>query len=193
VDLYQIHGWNPQVPVEQSMEEMQRLKDEGKIKAIGVSNFLPPHMERALAVCSISANQVKYSLLFREIEQGTVAFCQEHGVGILVHSPLAKGLLTGRYTPRSTFPADDERSGFPDFTGGLFARHLSRADQLAAVARERGISLVQLAIAWTLRLPVVSCTLVGAKDPQQVSEHVGAAAVKLTEAELARIDSILAA
>ncbi len=191
VDLYQVHSWNPEVPVEQSMAEMQKLKDEGKIKAIGVSNFLPPHMERALKVCAVSANQVKYSLFFREIEQGTVSFCERHGIGILVHSPLAKGLLTGRYTAASTFPADDDRSGFPDFTGALFARHLDRAGRLAAVARDKGISLVQLAIAWTLRLPVVSCTLVGAKNPAQLAEHVGAAAVRFTEAELVRIETIL--
>lgn len=193
VDLYQIHGWNPEVPVEQSLEEMQKLKEEGKIASIGVSNFLPPHMERALKVCAISANQVKYSLLFREIEGGTVDFCERHGIGILVHSPLAKGLLTGRYTPQSTFPADDERSGFPDFRGELFARHLSRARELAVIAGEKGISLLQLAVAWTLRLPVVSCTLVGAKNARQLSEHVGAAAVKFSAEELRRIDRILAA
>ena len=191
VDLYQIHGWNPSVPVEQSMEQMQKLKEEGKVKAIGVSNFLPEHMERAVKVCAVAANQVKYSLLFREIEQGTVDFCQRHGIGILVHSPLAKGLLTGRYTPDSTFPADDERSGFPDFSGATFARHLARAERLSAMAREKGITLVQLAIAWTLRLPVVSCTLVGAKNPQQLSEHLGAAAVTFTAPELARIQAIL--
>ena len=191
VDLYQIHSWNPEVPVEQSLEEMQKLKEEGKIASIGVSNFLPEHMERALKVCAVSANQVKYSLLFREIEGGTVDFCARNGIGILVHSPLAKGLLTGRYSPESTFPEDDERSGFPDFKGALFARHLSRAGALAALAREKGISLVQLAIAWTLRLPVVSCTLVGAKNPRQLSEHVRAAAVKLSAAELERIEAIL--
>jgi aryl-alcohol dehydrogenase-like predicted oxidoreductase len=193
VDLYQIHAWNPEVPVERSLEEMQKLKDEAKIAAIGVSNFLPPHMKRALEICAISANQVKYSLFFRGIEEGTVDFCQRHGIGILVHSPLAKGLLTGRYTAQSTFPADDERSGFADFQGELFARHLSRASALAVIAREKGISLVQLAISWTLRLPVVSCTLVGAKNASQLSEHVGAAAVKLSPAELQKIDRILGA
>jgi aryl-alcohol dehydrogenase-like predicted oxidoreductase len=192
VDLYQIHSFNPEVPVEHSLQEMQRLKDEGRIRFIGVSNFLPPDMERALRVCAISANQVKYSLLFREIEAGTVDFCERHGIGILAHSPLAKGLLTGRYTPQSKFPPDDERSGFADFAGEQFARHLSRAEQLAVVAREKGITLVQLAIAWTLRLPVVSCTLVGAKSAAQLAEHGGAAAVRFTAPELARIEAILA-
>ena len=176
VDLYQIHG-DPRVPVEQSMGEMLRLREEGKIRFVGVSNFLPQHMEHAIRICQISANQVRYSLLFREIETDMAAFCERHSIGIIVHSPLAKGLLTGRYTPSSTFPVDDERSGFADFNGKQFARHLSRADRLATVAREKGISLLQLSIAWTLRLPVVSCTLVGAKNPAQLQEHLGAVGV----------------
>lgn len=192
VDLYQIHAWDPSVPVERSMEEMARLKEEGKTRYIGVSNFLPEHMERARSVCPFVANQVRYSLLFRQIEDGTVDYCRRNGIGILVHSPLAKGLLTGRYTPRSVFAPDDERSGFEDFRGETFSRHLARADRLLEIARHKGISLVQLAIAWTLRLPVVACTLVGGKNPAQVSEHVGAAGVTLTETELARIDAALA-
>jgi aryl-alcohol dehydrogenase-like predicted oxidoreductase len=192
VDLYQIHSWDARVPVEESLEEMRRLKEEGKIRLIGVSNFLPEHMERALKVCPISANQVRYSLLFRQIEEGTVEFCERNGIGIIVHSPLAKGLLTGRYTPATTFPADDERSGFADFKGKTFAAHLARAGQLGQIAREKGISLTQMAIAWTLRLPVVSCTLVGAKNPQQLSEHRGAVGISFSTSELDRIDSLLA-
>ncbi len=119
-------------------------------------------------------------------------FCQKHGIEILVHSPLAKGLLTGRYKPDSTFPVDDERSGFPDFKGELFAAHLARAERLKQIARDRGISLVQLAIAWTARLPVVSSVLVGAKDGAQVREHVSASGVQLSKAELDRIERALA-
>jgi len=193
VDLYQIHSWDPQVPVEESMEEMRRLQEQGKVRFVGVSNFLPEHMERAMRICPIHSNQVRYSMLFREIEAGTAGFCEKHGIGIIVHSPLAKGLLTGRYAPESTFPADDERSGFPDFQGSLFARHLARAARLGELAKEKGISLVQLAIAWTLRLPVVSCTLVGAKSSLQLAEHLGAVGVVFTPAEENRIREILAA
>jgi aryl-alcohol dehydrogenase-like predicted oxidoreductase len=192
VDLYQIHNWDPRVPVEQSMGEMLRLKEEGKIRFVGVSNFLPEHMEHAMRVCPISANQVRYSLLFRGIEKDTAAFCEHHGIGIIVHSPLAKGLLTGRYTPSSTFPVDDERSGFADFNGEQFARHLSCADRLTIIAREKGISLLQFSIAWTLRLPVVSCTLVGAKNPAQLQEHLGAVGVTFSPAELASVEAALA-
>jgi aryl-alcohol dehydrogenase-like predicted oxidoreductase len=116
----------------------------------------------------------------------------KHGIGIIVHSPLAKGLLTVRYTPESTFPPDDERSGFPDFQGSLFARHLLKATRLEAIAKEKGVSLVQLAIAWTLRLPAVSCTLVGAKSVLQMAEHLGAVGVTFTSAEENRIEEVLA-
>ncbi len=192
VDLYQIHGWNPAFPIEKSMEEMRKLTEEGKTRWVGVSNFLPEHMEKALAVCPIHSNQVRYSLFFRDIEKGTIDYCEKHGIGIIVHSPLAKGLLTGRYSPGHTFATDDERSGFPDFQGELFAQHLARAERLKTVARRKGITLIQLAIAWTLRLPAVSCTLVGAKSPAQVAEHAAAAGISFSPSELAEIEKALA-
>lgn len=192
VDLYQIHGWNPAFPVEPSMEEMRKLQEEGKALQIGVSNFLPEHMERALRVCRVATNQVRYSLLFRGIEgDGTITFCGREGIGIIVHSPLAKGLLTGRYSTSSRFPPDDERSGFADFQGDSFAAHLARAERLTGIARARGILLVQLAIAWTLARPEVCCTLVGAKSPAQVRDHVAAAGIVLSARELADIESAL--
>jgi aryl-alcohol dehydrogenase-like predicted oxidoreductase len=193
LDLYQVHRWDPAFPIEGSMETMDRLREEGKTRFIGVSNFLPEHLERAIAVCPIVSNQVKYSFLFRDIERdGTIAWCERHGIGIIVHSPLAKGLLTGRYTPASTFPDDDERSKFPDFRGSRFAGHLATAGRLAAIARARGISLVQLAVAWTLARPVVSCTLVGAKTPDQTREHAGAAGIAFNRQELADLEAALA-
>lgn len=193
VDLYQIHGWNPAVPVEESMEEMARLRDEGKTRHIGVSNFGPEHMARALKIAPFQSNQVRYSMLFREIEDGTIEYCEKQGIGIIVHSPLAKGLLTGAYTASSRFAADDERSGFKDFSGPLFELHLEKAQKISQIAARKGMSLVQLAIAWTLLRPVVSCTLVGAKNPTQVKEHVRASACPaITTAECEEIDRILA-
>jgi aryl-alcohol dehydrogenase-like predicted oxidoreductase len=148
-------------------------------------------MERALTVCPIQSNQVRYSLLLREIERGTIAFCEENGIGIIVRSPLAKDLLTGRYTPTSTSAKDDERSGFPDFEGPLFAEHLAHARRLNPIAKSTGISLLQLAIAWTLRLPVVASTLVGAKTPSQIDEQLGVVGVTFTNEERERIARVL--
>ncbi len=194
VDLYQIHSWNPAVPVEESIEEMARLREEGKTRYIGVSNFEPEHMERALKVAPFHSNQVRYNMLFRDIENGTIDFCEKRGIGILVHSPLAKGLLTGVYTPNTRFAPDDERSGFKDFSGPIFELHLEKAQQIAEIAKRKGMSLVQLAIAWTLLPPVVSCALVGAKSSRQVQEHLKTVdAPEITPAEREEIDRILAA
>ncbi len=192
VDLYQIHDWDPHFPIEESMEVLRKLREEGKTRWVGVSNFLPEHMEKALKVCPIQSNQVRYSLLFRESEAGTLEFCESRGIGVVVHSPLAKGLLTGRYTHDSVFPADDERFGFVDFKGSLFSRHLAKAERLKELAKAKGISLVQLAIAWTLRHRAVSCTLVGAKSRSQLPEHLGAVGVAFSPRELAGIEKILA-
>jgi aryl-alcohol dehydrogenase-like predicted oxidoreductase len=192
LDLYQIHGWNPAYPVEKSLEELRRLQDEGKIGYIGVSNFLPEHMEKAKAICPIQSNQVRYNLLFREIEAGTIQYCESHGIGIIVHSPLAKGLLTETYSATSTFSPDDERSGFEDFKGERFAAHLARAGRLADIAHAGGMNLPRLAIAWTLVRPVVACTLVGAKSPSQVLDHAAAAEISLAAKTLSQIGAALA-
>lgn len=192
VDLYQLHRWSPQYPVEASMEAMARLQEEGKTRYIGVSNYSAAQMGRAYAAAPFQSNQPRYNLFAREIEAIDIPFCQQHGIGILAHSPLAKGLLTGSYRPGHQFASDDERSGFARFQGELFAAYLSTADQLAEVAADKGISLVQLAIAWVLRLPAITCALVGAKNPQQVEEHLGAVGVEFSDEELARIDAILA-
>lgn len=191
VDLYQIHGWNPQYPIEESMETMARLQAEGKTRYIGVSNFDVGQMQQAWETAPFHSNQPRYNLFDREIEDEIVPFCEQQGIGILGHSPLAKGLLTGKYTPDTTFPPDDERSNFSRFQGETFARYLAAAEVLKQVAADKGLSLVQLAIAWQLRLPAMTCVLVGAKNPAQVAEHAGAVGVTFTDDELAHIDSIL--
>ena len=192
VDLYQIHSWNPSVPIEESMETMAQLQQEGKTRYIGVSNFNAAQMERALQTAFFHSNQPRYHLLAREIEREDLPFCAQHGIGILAHSPLAKGILTGKYNPGLQFPPDDERSRDPRFQGEGFARGLAVAERLKQVADDKGISMVQMAIAWLLRLPAITCVLVGAKSTAQVQEHLGAAEITFSGEELARIEEILA-
>jgi aryl-alcohol dehydrogenase-like predicted oxidoreductase len=191
VDLYQLHGWNPQYPIEESLETLARLQEAGKTRYIGVSNFNARQMQQALRVARFCSNQIIYNLFDRQIEAEDIPFCERAGIGILTHSSLAKGLLSGRYTPRHKFSADDERSEFPSFQGEVFARYLALADQLKQVAQAKGLSLIQLAIAWLLRLPAVTSVLVGAKNPAQVTEYGGAVGVVFTSEELSRIDEIL--
>ena len=191
VDLYQIHSWNPQYPIAESMEAMARLQEQGKTRYIGVSNFDAEQMEQALAIAPFHSNQPCYNLFDRGIEAADIPFCRERGIGILPHSPLGKGLLTGRYRPDHRFPPKDERSGFPRFQGETFARYIAAADRLGAIAAAKGLSLVQLSIAWLLRQKAVTCVLVGAKNPDQVQGHLGAVGVEFTAEELDRIDEIL--
>ena len=191
VDLYQIHGWNANYPVDESMATMLRLQKEGKTRYIGVSNYNDSQMAEALETGRYHGNQVCYNMFDRGIEDRDIPFCEQEGIGILVHSPLAKGLLTGKYSPGHRFPEDDERSHGPRFQGELFGRYLDVASRLTEVARDLGATMVQLAIAWTLLPSVVSCVLVGAKSPEQAAEYPAAASLKLGAEVLTRIDSIL--
>lgn len=192
VDLYQIHSWDDRYPIRESMEALAEVQAAGKARYLGVSNFDAEQMREALQTARFHANQPRYNLFDREIEQDDVPFCEQHGVGLLAHSPLAKGLLTGKYSPGYRFPDDDERSQMPRFRGDTFKRYLEVAKGLEAVANDKGLSLTQLAVAWLLRLPAVTCVLVGAKSPAQVEEHLGAVGVRFSDDELGRIESLLA-
>lgn len=191
VDLYQIHSWNPRFSVEESLETMVRLREQGKIRYIGVSNFNVDQLQEASGIASFHSNQPRYNMFHRKIEAEDILFCEKTGIGILAHSPLAKGLLTGRYDSTHIFSNDDERFDKPQFQGELFSRYLAVANELKMVALDKGISLVQLAIAWILRLSAVTCVLVGAKNPKQVMEHEGAAEIVISKEELVLIESIL--
>ncbi|MDE2700467.1 MAG: aldo/keto reductase [Gemmatimonadota bacterium] len=191
VDLYQIHSWNPQYPIEESMETMARLQEQGKTRFIGVSNFNAAQMQQAYDIAPFHSNQPRYNMFDRNIEAEDLDFCRQTGIGILAHSPLGKGLLTGKYASGHVFSEDDERANSSRFQGDLFARYLAVADELQSVAADKNMTMVQLAIAWLLRREEVTCVLVGAKNPDQVKEHVGAADVEFSDDELERIEKIL--
>jgi aryl-alcohol dehydrogenase-like predicted oxidoreductase len=192
VDLYQIHHWDDRYPLEEMMETMARLQEEGKTRYIGVSNFTAGQMAQALRIARFQSNQPPYNLIDRQIEAEDIPFCEREGIGILVHSPLAKGLLAGKYSVVHQFPADDERSTFARFQGEAFAGYLATVELLREVAQAKGLTMVQLTLAWTLRLPAITCVLVGARNPAQVEGQLGAVGVTFSEAELARIDEIMA-
>ena len=191
VDLYQIHNWNPQYPIAESMEAMLRLQESGKTRYIGVSNYNAAQMQEALQTGVFHSNQPRYSLFAREIEAQDLPFSGQNGIGILAHSPLAKGLLTNKYRPDHVFADADERSGFPQFQGETFNRHIAIANRLGVLAADKSLSLLQLAIAWILRREEVSCVLVGAKSESQVLQYLGAVGAEFSGGELVEIDKIL--
>ncbi|MDA0712135.1 MAG: aldo/keto reductase [bacterium] len=191
VDLYQVHSWNANFPIEETMATMARLQEQGKTRFIGVSNFNAEQMEMAYRIAPFHSSQPRYNMFDRNIEAEDLAYCAGRGIGILAHSPLAKGLLTGKYAANHTFPEDDERSKFPRFQGDLFARYLAVADSLTGVAAAKGCTRVQLAIAWLLRRSEVTCVLVGAKSVDQVRDALSATQITFTDGELEHIDALL--
>jgi aryl-alcohol dehydrogenase-like predicted oxidoreductase len=136
--------------------------------------------------------QNEYSLLEREIEAEILPYAAENDIGILVYGPLAHGLLSGRMTPRTTFPADDWRSYSPDFTGDAFRQNVRVVEKLRGFAAERGLPLPTLAVAWALSHPAVQVAIVGARRPEHLVDLASAADVELTHADRSEIDRILA-
>ena len=192
VDLYQIHSWKGnEYPIDATVESIARLQEEGKTRYLGVSNFNATQMEEAYDIAPFHSSQPRYNLVDRRIEAEDLPYCERKGIGNLAHSPLGKGLLTGRYSPGHVFPKGDERSTMPRFQGQLFADYCAVVDRLKEVAGDLGITMVQLAIAWCLRQEAVSCVLVGAKNPTQVEEHLMAAEVDLADEVIERIETIL--
>jgi aryl-alcohol dehydrogenase-like predicted oxidoreductase len=191
IDLLQAHSWDAQHSIEETMRAFGDLVQQGKVRYVGVSNFDVPQMERAWATLPFASLQPRYNLLDRQIEDSILPYCQRQGIGVLAHSPLAKGLLTGKYGLNHKFPEADERSNMPRFQGEQFRANLAAAGKAEAWARERGHTLVELAIAWVLAHPAMTVCLCGAKSPDQVDEHVRAAQWKLTEAERKEVAALV--
>jgi aryl-alcohol dehydrogenase-like predicted oxidoreductase len=191
IDLLQAHSWDAQHAIDETMRAFERLVTSGKVRYIGVSNFDVQQLEAAWQVRPFQSLQPRYNLLDREIEAAILPYCQQRGIGVLAHSPLAKGLLTGRYQPGHVFAQDDERARMARFQGEKFSRLLARTAPLSRWAQERGHSLPELAIAWVLSNPAVTVCLCGAKSPEQVDDHVRAADWHLTAEERRDIDRLL--
>ena len=191
IDLYQLHHPQPQWPIEQTMAHLVRLRESGKIRHIGISNFSAEQTLEALQYGPIHSSQPRYNMLFREAEESVLPYCLERGIGVIPHSVLAKGLLSGRYGIVPDFVSDDQRSRLGVFRGETFERVTRVAQGLSQWAKDHGRNLVQLAIAWTLANPAVTSAIVGAKGPDQVFHSSQSAAWELTQGDLREIGSIL--
>ena len=192
VDLYQVHSPRPQYPIADTMAHLMKLRDEGKIRYVGVSNFSAQQHVDAAQHGTLHSSQPQYNMLYRKAEEEILPACLDIGIGVIVHSPLARGLLTGKYQPGHRFPGSDTRSGYEIFGPSNFDSAYSYVEKLTAWAADRGRDIVQLAIAWTLAHPAVTSSIVGAKTPEQALHNASAAEWTLTESELAELDGILA-
>jgi aryl-alcohol dehydrogenase-like predicted oxidoreductase len=191
IDLYYAHAPDSETPIEETMDALTSLRDAGKVRYVGLSGFDVSQMEAARAIQPFEVLQSRYNILHREPESEVLPYCRQHGIGFVAHSPLAKGLLTGKYAPNHTFPSDDERSQHPDFSGPAFRKNLARADRIGRIARRYGMSPVRIAIGWTLHQSDVSSCLVGAKSPEQVAEHVTGQGWRMTTEALVEIEAAL--
>jgi aryl-alcohol dehydrogenase-like predicted oxidoreductase len=183
IDLYQCHWPDSTTPLDETMEAMLRLREQGKIREIGVSNFTSEMMEKCLSIGPIVSDQPKYSLLAREIEEDVLPFCREHDLATLVYSPLAQGLLTGKVTMERTFPEGDMRVNSPWYAPVNRKRVLDVLAKLSSMADDHGATLAQLVINWTVHEPGVTAAIVGGRNPAQVRENAGALDFTLSEDE----------
>ncbi|MFC5816280.1 aldo/keto reductase family protein [Nonomuraea sp. NPDC050478] len=201
VDLYQAHRFDYETPLEETLKTFDDLVRQGKVLYVGVSEWSAPQIAEALKIADqmgfdrIVSNQPQYSMLWRVIEGEIVPLCEREGVGQIVWSPIAQGVLTGKYLPGQAPPegsrATDQAGG-----AGMIARFmkddvLAKVQELKPIAADLGLSMAQLAVAWVLQNPNVSSAIVGASRPDQVRDNVKAAGVKLEAEVMKRIDDVL--
>ncbi|MFW6090321.1 MAG: aldo/keto reductase [Actinomycetota bacterium] len=189
IDLYQVHAPPADgTPIEEYWQTFCDLRDEGKVRAVGLSNHGPDLLERAWAVGRVDAVQPKLNLIHREAAD-VLAWCAARDVGAIVYSPMASGLLTGTFSrQRAAALADDDwRRSHPDFTGAALARNLELVEALRPVAARHGVSVAAVAVAWTLAFDAVAGAIVGVRRPDQVRAWLAAAGLQLDETDLAEI------
>jgi aryl-alcohol dehydrogenase-like predicted oxidoreductase len=194
IDLYQIHWPNPDEEIEEGWSAMAELKQEGKVRHIGVSNFDVAQMKRAREIAPVESLQPPYSMLSREIEDEILPYCQENGIAIIVYSPMKSGLLTGKMTKEraQSLPEDDWRSRAPAFQEPQLSRNLELVELLKEIGERHDASPGEVAIAWTLRHPAVTGAIVGGRQPDQVDGIIGAAELRLSDDEIDEIEAFLA-
>src|SRR6266850_6879990 len=193
IDLYQVH-WPVEdtAELEEGWSTMAQLKREGKVRWIGVYNFDIAQMERAQAIAPITSLQPRYSLVHPDVESEVLPSCQREGIGVIVYSPMASGLLTGAMTHERilNLPEDDWRKHHPDFNEPKLSTNLLLVERLRAIGQRHNCSPGAVAIAWTLRHPAVTAAIVGARKPEQVDGVVTAAGVRLTEWDLTEVEAV---
>ena len=190
IDLYQVHWPQPDEDVEEGWSALVRLREEGKVRWIGVSNFDSRQMERCRRIAPVTSLQPPYSAVSPEIEEDILPYCETHGIGVIVYSPMKSGLLAGRMTRErvANLPLDDFRRRAVAFQEPQFSRNLELAGLMGRVGARRGVSAGVVAIAWTLRHPAVTGAIVGMRSPQQASEVLSALEFRLDPEEIAEID-----
>lgn len=190
IDLYQIHWPEPDEDIEEGWTELAKLKEEGKVRYIGVSNFSVAQMKRARAIAPITSLQPPYAVVRREIEREILPFCRAQKIGVIVYSPMYAGLLTGSMTRErvANFLPEDWRRNLPGFTEPSLSRNLQIVELLREIGQRHGRTPGEVAIAWTLNNPAVTGAIVGFRNVQQVAGIIGSAEFRLHRTEIQEIE-----
>ena len=192
IDLYQIHWPEPDEDIEEGWTEMARLKEQGKVRYIGVSNFNVEQMKRAQKIAPITSLQPPYSLLSPEIEESILPHAGENNIGVIVYSPMKSGLLTGAMTREriAAMPDDDFRKRTPQFQEPKLTKNLELVERMREMGNRYGRTPGEVAIAWTLRRPEVTAAIVGMRSAKQVDGVIGALDFRLSPAEVSELEQM---
>ena len=197
LDLLLIHWPDHDTPFEDPIRPLEKLKNDGKIRHYGVSNFTPAMMDECEGYGHMAANQVGYHMFDRRMESAVLPYCKDNNIGFMAYGTLGFGLLSGAFTPETTFGEGDWRSSgmafrLPLFQEEEFSKELKVVEKLKIIAQDNGKSVAQMAIAWTLGHPAVSVGLVGVRNERELKENVAAVDWKLSEATRKEIDAVFA-
>jgi 1-deoxyxylulose-5-phosphate synthase len=206
IDLYQCHRFDKETPLEETLTALDKAVKGGKVRAIGFSEWTAEQIDAAAAVCeangltAFSSSQPQYSMLWRKAEAAVFASCARHGIGTLAFSPLAHGVLTGKYAPGEPPPAGSraasaEMNAFMETAGRHYRSDslLQAVAELKPIAADLGLTMAQMALAWVLRRPEVASAIIGASRPEQIADNVRVVGVELPAEALERIDRTLGA
>jgi aryl-alcohol dehydrogenase-like predicted oxidoreductase len=195
IDLYQIHWPDPETEIEEGWQTLVQLKKEGKVRHIGVSNFSAEQMRRIQTIAPVTSLQPPYNIVTSDIENDVLPFCREQNIGVIVYSPMKSGLLTGKMTREriASLPPDDFRPRTPSFKEPLLSRNLGLVEVLRSIGERHNRTPGEVAIAWTLRDPVVTGAIVGMRSAEQARQIVRSAGFRLSPDEIVEIGAYLQA
>jgi aryl-alcohol dehydrogenase-like predicted oxidoreductase len=194
IDLYQLHWPIPEDDIEEGWQTLVELRDKGLVRHVGVSNFNVDQLRRIQAIAPVETLQPPYSLLARQVEDDILPFCRQHGIGVIVYSPMASGLLSGTMTPErvAALPPDDWRSRDERFREPELSRSLELAKRLGRIGQRHGVSAGAVAVAWVLRRPGVDAAIVGFRQRVQTGTILEADSLELDAGEIAEIETATA-
>ncbi len=192
IDLYQIHVPDPETPYEETVGALERLKEAGKIRYAGLSNFWVEELDAWLAADGVVSNQMPYNFLHRDIEAELLPYCRQRSVGVIAYTPLLMGVFAGRISPETVFAEGDHRASYPQFQGRPLRDSLALVARLQSLAADTGLTMAQLALSWVVSRPGITCAIPGATSPEQVEENAVAGERSLAADLMERIDRLLA-